>query len=278
MDYIKERLDRARCSNQYPARPRTDRYAESSSASRTNTVGNAFPFYIPSTVETRDDPDAINCRRSTSRSKRAAMGAQEDSCSPDLRRWVSWALAFVAVYCAVALLIVFLVAQFPSEWPAFSLAITGVAGLDPARDVSPAAGGPPPPLSPVFNLTVHVDNARDAWTSACFPTLAAAAVSYGDALLGRGTVPPFCYGPREQGEGGSTAWGQDVAVPRFLRERLAGELAVGEAAVDVQVTLPRDPDADWFWDVMLVCNNVKIGGGISPCRRRELYPPRPAEV
>ncbi|KAL6651021.1 hypothetical protein ACP70R_009946 [Stipagrostis hirtigluma subsp. patula] len=163
------------------------------------------------------------------------------------------------------LLVVFLTCLFPHDDPAYSVAVAAVAGLDPARDVAPASGRPT--LSPVLNLTVHINNARDALETACLPILSTAVASYGDAFLGRGSVPEFSARPRLESETVARVWGQDVAVPRFLREQLAGELAVGEAAVDVLVTMPSNCPSSDCNDRMLVCR-AKIGGGLSPCRLR----------
>jgi hypothetical protein len=145
--------------------------------------------------------------------------------------------------------------------PKYTVAITGAAGLEglvatPDRTT----------LSPVFNLTVHIDNTLDMFDSPCIGRFSTAAVSYGDAFLARGSVPEFCAGEGQESERGATAWGQDVVVPRFLRERLAGELERGEGEVDVQVRTPDGHD-----DVVLTCK-VKIGGGpSSPCSRDYVY-------
>ncbi|KAL6652417.1 hypothetical protein ACP70R_011342 [Stipagrostis hirtigluma subsp. patula] len=156
--------------------------------------------------------------------------------------------------------------------PTYSVAVAAVAGLDPARDLSPAGGRPT--LSPVFNVTVHIYNVRNSQESACLPSLSTAVVSYGDAFLGRGTVPAFCAGKRKEDERVARAWGEGVVVPRFLRDQLAGELAVGEAAVDVQVRMPSDCVSALCSDDMLVCR-AKIGGGLAPCELRDVPPQQP---
>nr|CAB3485078.1 unnamed protein product [Digitaria exilis] len=153
-----------------------------------------------------------------------------------------------------------------SRNPDYMVAITGVAGLD---DLASATGDG----SPVFNLTVRIDNSGNTLHSECVHGLSTAVVSYGDAFLGEGSVPPFCGGEEEVQERVATAWGQGVVVPRFLRERLAGEMERGEAAVDVQVTTPAD--CYKCSDSVLVCSKVKIGGDPAPCRLEEVYP-RPA--
>ncbi|KAF8704170.1 hypothetical protein HU200_031665 [Digitaria exilis] len=142
----------------------------------------------------------------------------------------------------------------------YMVAITGVTGLD---DLASATGDEPS-LSPVFNLTVRIDNSGNTLHRACVYGLSTAVVSYGDAFLGKGSVPPFCAEKEEVQERAATAWGQGVVVPQFLRERLAGEMKRGEAAVDVQVTSEST-------DRVLVCSEVKIGGDHAPCRREEVY-------
>ncbi|XP_066353926.1 uncharacterized protein [Miscanthus floridulus] len=152
--------------------------------------------------------------------------------------------------------------------PVFTVAITGVTGLDPARDVDPppslAAGSSPPPpttpLSPVFNLTFQIDNTRNAYYKACFPGVSRADVSYGDAFLAGGSVPPFCAGEKRRSDPVmARAWGENVAVPRFLRD----QLAAGDASVDVKVTMPTYSGKAWCGGAVLSCK-PKIGGGTSP--------------
>ncbi|RLM65847.1 hypothetical protein C2845_PM16G11260 [Panicum miliaceum] len=148
-----------------------------------------------------------------------------------------------------------------SPGPVYTVAIIGAAGLEDLDR---------PTLSPVFNLTVRINNTGNKLEE-CLGSFSAAAVSYGDAFLARGSVPPFCAGKEHESVRDATAWGQDVVVPRFLRERLAGELGRGEGEVDVQVTTPAGL---YCYDTVLVCK-VKIGGGPCPCWRDHVYP-RPA--
>jgi hypothetical protein len=117
--------------------------------------------------------------------------------------------------------------------PSGLLRITGVDGLK--QEATTSGGVPTTTLSPVFNLTVRIDNSGYAWYRACVGELSTAVVSYGDAFLGKGSVPPFCAEENEVQERVATAWGEDVVLPRFLRERLSGELERGEASLDVQV-------------------------------------------
>jgi hypothetical protein len=110
------------------------------------------------------------------------------------------------------------------------VSITGVDGLK--QEATTSGGVPTTTLSPVFNLTVRIDNSGYAWYRACVGELSTAVVSYGDAFLGKGSVPPFCAEENEVQERVATAWGEDVVLPRFLRERLSGELERGEASLD----------------------------------------------
>ncbi|XBJ03081.1 hypothetical protein VPH35_022322 [Triticum aestivum] len=144
-----------------------------------------------------------------------------------------------------------------SQHPRYSVAITGVAGLDLA-DVA----GDRPTLSPVFNLTLHVNNSGDT-DQACVPLLSAASVSYGDAFLGKGSMASFCVEAKGEREGRARAWGQNVTVPRFLRDQLAGELKRGDAAVDVAVKMPSGCNIAACYDTVLLWK-AKIRGG-SPC-------------
>jgi len=161
----------------------------------------------------------------------------------------------------------------PLRHPDYMVSITGVDGLN----LGATSGGVPTTLSPVFNLTVRIDTPGNVnpWDSACVWGLSTFVVSYGDAFLGRGSVPPFCAEENEVQERMATAWGEDVVLPRFLQERLSAELERGEASLDVQVTMPAG--CSRCTDMVLVCNKVKIGGSSpSPCRVEEVYPrPQP---
>jgi hypothetical protein len=140
----------------------------------------------------------------------------------------------------------------------YSVAIAGVTGLDPDE----VASDRHPTLSPVFNLTVRVSNTRsERW--ACVPELSTMSVSYGDALLGKGSVGSFCAEPKGERECRARAWGQDVAVPRFLRDQLAGELRRGDAAVDVVLKMPSGCNVVSCFNDLLLCK-AKIQGG-PPC-------------
>lgn len=119
-----------------------------------------------------------------------------------------------ACCCLITILVVAVIVIGPIVWlafssnkdPEYSVTITSVASLDQVANVS-AAGRT---LSPVFNLMLRIDGA-------CIPGGSIVAVSYGDALLGKGTVPEFCSRKKQAQESDFTAWGEDVAVLQFLR-------------------------------------------------------------
>jgi hypothetical protein len=203
------------------------------------------------------------------------MGQQEEPRDDEetVAKLVCAAVA-VLVVAGFVWLMVHIARLPPSTHPDYMVSITGVDGLN----LEATSGGVPTPLSPVFNLTVRIVNPGNVnpWDSACVWGLSTAVVSYGDAFLGRGSVPPFCAEENEVRERMATAWGEDVVLPRFLRERLSGEMERGDASLDVQVTMPAG--CSQCTDKVLVCNKVKIGGSSpSPCRVEEVYPrPQPA--
>ncbi|KAF8641505.1 hypothetical protein HU200_067801 [Digitaria exilis] len=181
-----------------------------------------------------------------------AQLAQEGSCCRRQALIVAgWIFAVAVAITALVLLMIFISKKFPEGDPKYWVAVTAVSGLD--DDLSARSR---PTISPVFNVTVHMDSTRDSADGRCVPDLSTAEVSYGDAFLGKGTLPKICAGKRLEAEGVARAWGQDVVVPWFLRDQLAGEMEVGDAAVDVHLRMDGS---------LLVCK-AKIGGGISLCR------------
>jgi hypothetical protein len=171
----------------------------------------------------------------------------------------------LAVVAAVAGLVYLFVLLGISHGATYSVAVTGVAGLDPVVDLTSPSRAT---LSPVLNLTVRIDNSRERFSTACVGGFATATVSYGDAFLARGSVPKFCAGSMKARERGARAWGSGVDVPRFLQDQLVAEMAAGEAAVHVEVRAPDEcPYTHGSGDTVLVCDGVKIGGGPAPCRQ-----------
>ncbi|CAO2042933.1 unnamed protein product [Urochloa humidicola] len=104
-----------------------------------------------------------------------AAQAQGSCCRREALIVAAWIFAGAVAIAAVVLLCVFLDHKFPEEDPKFSVAVAAVAGLDPALDLSDRGR---PTLSPVFNVTVHIDNTRNAHDRACVPDLSTAEVSY----------------------------------------------------------------------------------------------------
>ena len=90
-------------------------------------------------------------------------------------------------------------------------------------------------MDPTFDLTVRIKEPRK-WSTACVER-STAVVSYRGARLASGPVLGFCGRNENTTEVASVmAWGTGVPVPQFARDRLADELARGEAAVDVVLT------------------------------------------
>ncbi|XBJ03082.1 hypothetical protein VPH35_022323 [Triticum aestivum] len=176
------------------------------------------------------------------------MAQGECICSwSSFMKFVGVAVLFLG--CTAAILYLILWPFVSSRSPEYTVAITSVDGLDPARDLH----GDRLALRPVFGITVRADNTRDKVLRACVGVDSFAVASYGDVLLGRGSVA-------------ATAWGMDVRLPRFLRDRLAGELERGQVVVDVAVRSPRGDGCfvNGCLDKVIVCK-AKIGGGPSRC-------------
>uniref|UniRef100_R7W367 Late embryogenesis abundant protein LEA-2 subgroup domain-containing protein n=1 Tax=Aegilops tauschii TaxID=37682 RepID=R7W367_AEGTA len=170
------------------------------------------------------------------------------------------------LFCFLILLGGFLfAATLPTE-PEYSVAITGAEGLDPARDLR--SFDRRPTLSPVFNLTVHIELLDDSYYRACIGGHPAKlAVSYGGALLAEvegPLLPELRVGPHEGRGANITARGVEVAVPRFERDRLAAELERGQAAFDVVVMAPR-------YDRQVLACKAMIGAGLRACDFQYYY-------
>ncbi|CAM0874102.1 unnamed protein product [Alopecurus aequalis] len=140
----------------------------------------------------------------------------------------------------------------------YSVAITGVDGLDPTIDLRSDRR---PTLSPVFNLTLYIKEFDKIIYGECIGGHSAEiVVSYHNAFLGKGAVPLLCVSSMQEDGVATMAWGDNVVVPRFLRDRLAGELEHDEAVLDVMVT-----DAPTYHGQVLACK-ANIGGGRCPCQ------------
>uniref|UniRef100_A0ACD5X5T7 Uncharacterized protein n=1 Tax=Avena sativa TaxID=4498 RepID=A0ACD5X5T7_AVESA len=188
-----------------------------------------------------------------------------DEGRPRRRPWraICWDVLFFAIWTLFGLLCIWSIACFiytaeTTGAVEYSVAITGVDGLDPAIDLRSDLR---PTLSPVFNLTIYIKEFDKFIAGACMGGHSTELiVSYRDAFLGKGAVPGFCVPTMREKGVATKAWGVDVVVPRFLRDQLAGELKQGQAAVlDVVVTDPS------YWGAVLACE-AKIGGDRCPCK------------
>ena len=155
---------------------------------------------------------------------------------------ISWNNVFIkSLICLILALVACVVGylgylgwlQLSSGNTEYTVTITGVDGLDRAA-LEHRSGQAA--LSPVFDIAVSIDNTRYKADRRCIGLHSSAVVSYGDAVLGKGTVPQFCAKALGLGETTATAWAMDVRMPRFLRSRLAGELERGEAVLDQCLT------------------------------------------
>jgi hypothetical protein len=177
---------------------------------------------------------------------------------------IGFVLCLAGVFIASLIAIPFCVGwlAFTSGNTEYTVTITSVDGLDPAALEQRSD------LSPVIGIAVRIDNSRYKLGGQCLGMNSYAVVSYGDAVLGKGTVPEFCACTLGVGEAAATAWGMDVQVPRFLRDRLAGELMRGEAVLDVAVRTPGN--CHRCMDTVLV-SKARIGGDPSPCLVTTVY-------
>ncbi|KAK1684131.1 hypothetical protein QYE76_044979 [Lolium multiflorum] len=205
-------------------------------------------------------------------------------------------LLAAAVACGIGFLFYVAWLGITSGNTEYTVTITGVDGLDAAalRQRGDLAA-----LSPVLDIAVRIDNTLNKAGNQCFGKHASAVVSYRDAVLGKGTVPEFCAQTLGVGETTATAWAMDAQMPRFLRDRLAGEMERGEAVLDVAVRAPGSGSCDLqdcvdgivvrprgagscyvyrCMDLLLDCK-AKIGGGPSPpCLVTDVEPSPPCLV
>ncbi|XBJ03080.1 hypothetical protein VPH35_022321 [Triticum aestivum] len=179
---------------------------------------------------------------------------QESKCT-------SWTIGVTAIVIMIG---IFAPLAWYAERPAdttYEATITSVGGLDPALDLH----GDRQALSPVFGITVRVDSTRNkVFKKRIGGAGSSVVVSYGDALLAKGAVPELCVHTSGVGEVAAEAWGLNVQVPQFLRDRLAGEIESGQAVVDVAVRTPVGCYINGCLDAVLVCK-ARIQGGSSPC-------------
>ncbi|KAG2652381.1 hypothetical protein PVAP13_1NG351500 [Panicum virgatum] len=151
------------------------------------------------------------------------------------------------------------------KYPEYSVAVAAFSGLDPARAA----------MDPTFDLTVRIKEPRK-WSTACVER-STAVVSYRGARLASGPVPGFCGRNENTTEVSSVmAWGTGVPVPQFARDRLADELARGEAAVDVVLTGPVRYQGRFYVQTVIECK-PRLGRGEAspPCWVRNEIPAPP---
>ncbi|KAM3388142.1 hypothetical protein ACQJBY_010737 [Aegilops geniculata] len=179
---------------------------------------------------------------------------QESKCT-------SWTIGVITIVFFIG---IFAPLAWYAERPAdttYEVTITSVGGLDPALDLHADRQA----LSPVFGITLHIDSTHNKlFNRRIGGAGSSVVVSYGDALLAKGAVPELCVKTSGVGEVAADAWGLNVQVPQFLRDRLAGELESGQAVVDVAVRTPAGCYINGCFDAVLVCK-AKIQGGSSPC-------------
>jgi hypothetical protein len=129
-------------------------------------------------------------------------------------------LTFMAVstLSAFALVVVLLVANDAKEATEFSMELAASEGLGNATASETL-------LSPAFGLKLRVKNARvlQPW---CCDNGGEVVVSYSDAALTWGRVPPFCVQRRAPTELTLVPWGRGVGLTEDVRQRLASELRV----------------------------------------------------
>lgn len=161
----------------------------------------------------------------------------EDCC--EMMKGFCWNILPGILGALTALVLMSALFYYPYKWsfddgksPEFSVAVVGVSGLDPDRDLGR------PTLDPTFDLTVRIKEPR-RYSVACVERGTTAAVSYRGVQLASGPAPELCGRNENTTEARSVmAWGHANAVPEFARERLAEELRRGDAAVDVTLTTP----------------------------------------
>ncbi|OEL28500.1 hypothetical protein BAE44_0010478 [Dichanthelium oligosanthes] len=187
-------------------------------------------------------------------------------------RAVFWEILPGILGALLALVIMVPLLYYPFQWsvdngksPEYSVAVAAFSGLDPARAI----------MDPTFDLTVRIKEPRK-WSTACVERDTTAVVSYRGARLASGPVPGFCGRNENTTEAGSVmAWGTAVPVPQFARDRLAEELARGEAAVDVALMGPARYCVQCVQTVIECKPRLGRGEASPPCSVRYEHPTLP---
>lgn len=146
-------------------------------------------------------------------------------------------LAVAVALTALVCLVIFVNNKFPVEDPRYSVSVTAVAGLDALSSA--------PTISPVLNVTVHMDNTRDSGNGHCVPDLSTAEVSYGDAFLAKGTLPKICAGKRREAEGVGTGRGGAVVSTGPARRRDGGGRRCGGRPLEDAPVVVRLQGQGW---------------------------------
>ncbi|KAK3158472.1 hypothetical protein QOZ80_2AG0137700 [Eleusine coracana subsp. coracana] len=161
--------------------------------------------------------------------------ARAARCAAECRFWGIVAVVMVAIVALVVAFVWFVFQIFTSV--EYTVAITGVSGLDPATDLQ--RGGP---LSPVFNLTIGMDSVS-AFNGGCIKPRTSIKVSYSHLRvpMAGGRAPEMCVGPWGSAVAlPAVAGGHDVALPGFLVDSLAEDMRRGDAMFEVQLTVLDD--------------------------------------
>lgn len=184
-------------------------------------------------------------------------GAGDSSCRRDPCDTWSGCLCFTflsicgsTVICAL-LFSLFWYMDECTQTPEYSVAITGVSGLDPATDLRQGRGV----LSPAFNLTVALESHHALGHGGCIGPGTSIKVSYSHLHLpmASGRAPEMCVAPgKATGPVPAVARGNDVAVPGYLVDSLAEDLRRGEAMFQVQLTGMALPEEGYghMWKVV----------------------------
>ncbi|KAE8783842.1 hypothetical protein D1007_42674 [Hordeum vulgare] len=163
--------------------------------------------------------------------------------------------------------LLFVGSEDSAKIPEYTVAVAAFSGLDPDLDLARAT------LNPTFDLTFIINEPR-RYSAECVERGTTASVSYHGVVLASGPVPEFCARNENVTEVGSVmAWGNAVPVPLFARERLAGELRRGDAAVDVALL---GPAVARRLQRMVECTaGLGCGEASPPCKVTSQYPALP---
>ncbi|KAJ1698480.1 hypothetical protein LUZ63_006992 [Rhynchospora breviuscula] len=145
-------------------------------------------------------------------------------------------------------------------WPKFSLAVASVDGLSPSSEPSTT-------ISPVFNLTLHVDN-TNSYYNYCVKK-GKTRVLYQLVEVAEAPTVGFCMdGFLGEKNVSIHAWHMELVLPGFLRDQLYEEVKEGKAVFDVQLLFEfdglrvQDSSSRSFID----CQQVVASGATFQCK------------